>query len=69
MEPQTEHQWLQQLVGDWTYTTEATMTPDQPAIKSTWRESVRSLDGIWIVCEGRGDMPDGCAGTTLMTLG
>lgn len=45
------------------------MTPDQPAIKSTWRESVRSLDGIWIVCEGRGEMPDGCAGTTLMTLG
>jgi Protein of unknown function (DUF1579) len=26
-EPQQEHQWLQQLVGEWTYETEATMEP------------------------------------------
>jgi hypothetical protein len=29
-EPQKEHQWLQKLVGEWTYETEAIMEPDQP---------------------------------------
>ncbi len=30
IEPQKEHQWLQKLVGDWTYEAEATMEPGQP---------------------------------------
>ena len=32
-EPQKEHQWLQQLVGEWTYEAEATMEPGQPPSK------------------------------------
>jgi hypothetical protein len=28
-EPQQEHQWLQQLVGEWTYEAEAMMEPGQ----------------------------------------
>jgi hypothetical protein len=44
-EPQPQHQWLQKLVGDWTYEGEALMGPGQPPIKSEGTESVRSLGG------------------------
>lgn len=67
--PQTEHHWLQKLVGEWTYETEATMGSDQPPAKATGTESVRSLGG-WILAEGQGEMP-GCniTATTMMTIG
>lgn len=68
-EPQKEHHWLQQLVGEWTYETEAMMGPDQPPMKSQGTESVRSLGGLWTLGEGQGQMPDGSSATTLMTLG
>ncbi|NIX75671.1 DUF1579 domain-containing protein [Microvirga terricola] len=58
--PTKEHQWLQRLAGDWTATSD-----DMP----TWSESVRSLDGLWFVAEGQGEMPGGGAATTIMTLG
>ncbi|MEW6744431.1 MAG: DUF1579 domain-containing protein [Planctomycetota bacterium] len=69
VEPQKEHQWLEKLVGEWTYETEATMEPGKPPVKLTGRESVRSLGGLWIVCEGRGEMPGGGTANTIMTLG
>jgi hypothetical protein len=59
IEPQKEHHWLQKLVGEWTYETEASMGPDQPPEKATGTESVRSLGGLWIMAEGQGEMP-GC---------
>jgi hypothetical protein len=68
-EPQAEHRWLQKLVGDWTFENECVMGPDQPPLKSSGTESVRSLGGLWTLGEGRGEMPGGGVGTTLMTLG
>jgi hypothetical protein len=68
-QPQKEHEWLQQLVGDWTYEHECSMGPDQPPSKFTGTETVRSLGGVWVVCEGQGEMPGGGAATTIMTLG
>ena len=68
-EPRQEHQWLQKLVGEWTYETEASMGPDQPPMKTGGTESVRSLGGLWVMAEGQGEMPDGSAATTVMTLG
>ena len=68
-QPQKEHQWLQRLVGEWTYENEAVMEPGKPPAKSTGTESVRSIGGLWVACEGRGEMPDGTAATTIMTLG
>jgi hypothetical protein len=65
---QKEHQWLQKLVGEWTYETEAA-EPGKPAKKVTGAESGRSLGGLWVLLEGRGEMPDGGPATTLMTLG
>ncbi len=68
-EPQKEHQWLQKLVGEWTYETEVKTESDQPAEKSTGTERVRSLGGLWVLAEGQGEMPGCGTATTLMTLG
>jgi len=68
-EAQKEHQWLQKLVGEWRYEVEAMMDPSKPVEKSSGSESVRSLGGLWVLCEGQGTMPDGDPATTLMTLG
>jgi hypothetical protein len=68
-EPQKEHEWLQQLVGEWTYEAECVMGQDKPPEKSKGTESVRTLGGLWVLCEGSGEMPGGGMATTLMTLG
>jgi hypothetical protein len=68
-EPQKEHKWLQQLLGDWTYESEMEMGPGQPPEKCPGTESVRALGELWVVCEGRGKMPDGGPAIMLMTLG
>lgn len=68
-EPQKEHEWLQKLVGKWTYESECEMGPDKPREKFTGTENVRSLGGLWTLAEGQGEMPGGGAATMLMTLG
>jgi len=68
-EPQKEHDWLQQLVGAWTYESECSMEPGKPPEKFKGVENVRSLGGLWVLCEGRGEMPGGGMATMLMTLG
>ena len=67
--PQKEHRWLQKLVGEWTFEGEAVMGPGQPPMKTSGIESVRSIGGLWIVAEGRGEMPGGGATTTIVQLG
>ena len=47
IEPQKEHEWLQQLVGEWTYESECSMEPGKPPEKFEGSESVRSLDSLW----------------------
>ena len=66
VERQQEHRWLERLVGEWTSEMEAAMNPDEPPETFTGTESVRSLDGLWVLCEGR---PGGGESTTIMTLG
>jgi hypothetical protein len=68
-EPQREHQWLQQLMGEWTSEMVASMGPGKPPETFRGTERVRSLGGLWVLCEGRSEMPGGDASTTLMTLG
>jgi len=63
--PGPEHAWLDQLIGDWTFTASA---PGCDAPPGT--ETVRSIGGFWIVAEGRGEMPGGAGPmTSLLTLG
>jgi Protein of unknown function (DUF1579) len=68
-EPQIQHQWLDKFIGTWTSETEYSMEPDRAPTKMTGTEVVRSIGGVWIVAEGAGDLPDGDAGITMMTLG
>jgi len=67
-EPQKEHQWLQKLVGEWTYEGEAT-EPGKPPQRFQGTERVRSLGELWILAWGQGEMPGGGAATTVVTLG
>src|SRR5215468_3888124 len=48
---------------------EAMMGPDKPCENFKGVDSVRSLGGLWVLCEGRGEMPGGGTATTIMTLG
>jgi hypothetical protein len=68
-EPQAQHQWLQKLVGEWTYEHECPAEPGGSPQKYTGTETVRSLGGLWTLAEGQGKMPGGGTATTLMTLG
>jgi hypothetical protein len=75
--PQVQHQWLDKFIGKWTSASEYQSEPNGEPSKSTGTEIVRfskgeatpTIGGLWIVAEGVGDMPDGCAGQTMMTLG
>lgn len=64
-----EHKWLQQLLGEWSIEADCNMGPDQPSVKSTGAEVVRSLGDHWALCDGKGEMPGGGSCATLMTLG
>lgn len=68
-QPQKEHQWLQNLIGEWTYETEASMGAAQPPAKTTGTEQVRALGDLWILAEGQGEMPGCGEAHTLMTIG
>lgn len=67
--PQTQHEWLQQLVGEWTYESECSMEPGKPPEKFKGSEKVRSIGDLWIEGESRGEMPGGGTAIMLITLG
>lgn len=66
-QPQKEHEWLQQLVGEWTF--EHAPCDGQEGPPSTGSDSVRSIGGLWVLCEGKFEMPGHGTATTIMTLG
>lgn len=68
-EPQEQHRWLAQLVGDWRFESEAPAGQGEPPCQSSGTERVRPLGALWILCEGEGDMPGGGMARMLMTLG
>jgi Protein of unknown function (DUF1579) len=68
-EPQSEHHWLQALLGEWSFEAEMVSGSDQPATKSTGSETVRSIGGLWTIGESQGSSPDGTPTTGIMTLG
>lgn len=67
-EPQKEHLWLQKLVGEWTYESQAETAEGQPAETFTGVENVRPIGGLWVIAEGQGEMCGGEA-TTVLTVG
>lgn len=55
--PHREHSSLQQLVGEWTYAVQAAVVPGKPIQRWTGTERVRSLGELWVVAEGRSELP------------
>lgn len=68
-EPTLEHNWLLQLVGDWTFESECDFGPDQPPMKSTGKQTTRSLGSLWTVGEMQNDGPDEQKHFSIFTLG
>lgn len=66
--PSANHEWLQQLVGEWRVSCEATMAPGEEPMKMESKVSVRSIGGLWILAEGTANL-GGLQMTTLLTLG
>lgn len=66
--PQKEHEWLQQLVGEWDWESEMWMEPGKPPMKTKGTETTRSIGGFWIVAENKGDF-FGQPFTGLFTVG
>lgn len=66
--PQAEHDWLEQLVGKWTFEHECQM-PDGATSKTRGKMSCRTLGGLWIICESHGEQADGDPWSSIMTIG
>jgi hypothetical protein len=70
VDPQQEHRWLQALLGEWTYEGEAAAAePGQPPATFRGTEVVRALGEVWVLAEGKGEMPGGGTASMLITLG
>jgi hypothetical protein len=72
--PAPEHEWLKQLLGEWTFESQASMGPDQPPANFKGTESVTAYGDFWVVLDGIGEMPPNetgevCHGHMRMTLG
>lgn len=55
VKPTKEHEWLHQLVGEWSMQSECFM-PGMESMKGTATEKVRKVGELWIVSDMRGEM-------------
>jgi hypothetical protein len=65
-EPQAEHRWLQQLVGDWS--SEVHVYMEGQEMTSQGSEHVRTIGGFWTLAENKGEF-GGQPYTGVQTLG
>jgi len=54
-QPQAEHAWLEQFVGEWDFEAEMSMDPAKPPEKSKGTESVKMLGSFCLFHESRGE--------------
>lgn len=66
--PDANHQWLNQMVGDWTIKSEFIMAPGDEPMRMEGTETVRSLGNLWTIAEGHAEM-SGTPLTWVLTLG
>ncbi len=66
--PVQEHEWLNNLVGEWKAESEFVMEPGQEPQTSSGTESVRSLGGLWAFAHGKSMMGE-CEMEHFSTLG
>lgn len=67
--PVKEHEWLQNLVGEWRIESEMATEPGAPKQKSKGTASVKSLGGLWAYSENKESMPDGSPMTSYFAIG
>lgn len=67
--PGEHHEWLQRLVGEWTFETEMSMGEGQPTMTSVGTDTVRSLGGRWVLCELAHEIPGMGKMSAVLTLG
>jgi hypothetical protein len=67
--PGEQHEWLHQLVGEWTVESEMSAPGMPEPMKSTGTDSVRSLGGRWIIAELDAEIPDMGKMTAILQLG
>lgn len=63
-----EHEWLQQLVGEWKVSVETNSAPGEAPTTMESTERVRAIGGLWVVADGDANM-DGANWSSVMTLG
>lgn len=68
-QPGKQHEWLRQLVGEWTSSGECVMGPDQPPMLSAGRETIRMVGDLWLVAESEVDAPGMGQMTAILTVG
>lgn len=68
-EPQAEHRWLHQLVGEWEGEGEAYGAPGEAPFAWKTIQSVRKIGELWIQCEARNETPKGAPDIMQITLG
>ncbi len=66
--PQSEHQWLDQLVGEWRIAHECQMSDGSKSV-AKGHMTCRSLGGLWLICESSGETVESGPWTNLMTVG
>jgi len=64
-----QHQWLKQLLGNWTYEHECPGENGKPPQKMHGTETVRAVGDLWVIGEGEGEMPGGGEARMILTLG
>lgn len=57
--PEPEHEWLNQLVGDWKVETVMSMGPGTPEMTGTGSEKVEMMGPMWATGYGTATMPNG----------
>lgn len=66
--PTKEHEWLKQLVGEWTSNAKLVVDPNSEPMECEGTETVRSIGGFWVQAE-MNSKPFGQPMTGLMTIG
>ncbi|EMI41373.1 DUF1579 domain-containing protein [Rhodopirellula sp. SWK7] len=66
--PQAEHQWLEQMIGDWSFDHQC-MGPDNESTHSSGKMACRTMGGLWLICESSGGTNDEDKWSSIMTLG
>jgi len=66
--PEKEHEWLQQLAGDWETEAEVSMEPGKDPVKSKGTAGARMVGAYWIMIEHKGEIV-GHAFTGILTAG